>query len=222
MKKEFGKDYLQNVLLRVDGNQGVVYKIQEDFVFIPRNKHDVVVTKNKDFLLNMIEKDKFPIEEPEWFPYAKERNRVLKFNSQFDHYFKYLKEHLNLSVSQLNEETLELFLSKVIGRSIKKIVEEKEIVSLTSILGEIMKRKYSGKWFAIKRYAIYNGYLVPNFLTDNKRVIPVADIIHSSLKWKTKNVNLIFKGPMFFNKDESNIGIDFGTFKQNNRVIKIE
>lgn len=62
----------------------------------------------------------------------------------------------------------------------------------------------------------------PSLVTDKKGVIPISDIIRSSLKWKVKNVNEIFIGLNFKDKDEIEIGYDYYQYTGRKEIVNIE
>lgn len=222
LRKAIGVDFYSKFSYRVETNHGLVYKIDDQIIFLAKNNHDCIVFNEENDLKEMIANDNFPIEEPEWNPFAREKRRILKFHLHFEHYKEFLNKQLGFQYEILNSASIENYLSKVIGRTIKKVATEKETIGLISIVGHKFKELYQSKWIGVKWYGTYNSYLEPNLLTNNNRVIPVSDLINSSLKWKVKNTNLIFNGVIFLNKKESEIGYDYEQYTRHKLIEQIE
>ena len=222
LRKAFGTDFYSKFDYRVETNQGLVYHIDGQTIFLAKNNHDCIIYNDQNDLKKMIDGDNFPIQEPEWNPFAREKERIFKFHLQEDHYLEYMNQQLGFEYKQINTQAIEKYLSKVIGRTIKKSATEKETIGLISIVGQKFKETYPSKWIGTKWYATYNSYLEPSLVTNNKRIIPVSDIVRSKLKWKVKNAHLIFNELNFKDKSETEIGYDYDQYTGHRVIVKIE
>jgi len=222
LKKAIGLDFYSKFSYKVETNRGLVYKIDDQIIFLAKNKHDCIVFNDENDLKVMIANDNFPIEEPEWNPFAKEKERILNFHLHFEHYKMFLNEELGFKCEIIDMDSIEKYLSKVIGRTIKKVATEKETIGLISIVGQKFKELYPSKWIGVKWYGTYNSYIEPSLVTNYNRVIPVSDLIISLLKWKVKNTNLIFNGIISLNKQESEIGYDYEQYARHRSIVQIE
>ena len=222
LRKNLGVEFYSKFDYRVETNQGLVYKIGNQLIFLAKNKHCCIIFEDEVVLTRMIENDNFPIEEPEWNPFAREKDRIMNFHNQYEHYKEFLNKQLGFQIESVDMSSIEKYLSKVIGRTIKKVATEKEIIGLISVVGQKFKELYPSKWFGTKRYGTYNSYLEPNLVTNVNRVIPVTDLVMSNLKWKVKNVQLIFSGLNFFNKTELEIGFDYDQYIKYREIEQIE
>lgn len=222
LRKAFGTDFYSKFDYKVETNQGLVYHIDGQTIFLAKNNHDCIIYKDENDLKKMIDEDNFPIQEPEWNPFVKEKERIIEFHLQADHYFEYMNQHLGFKCEKIDSHIIEKYLSKVIGRTIKKAASEKETIGLISIVGQKFKEIYPSKWIGTKYFATYNSFLEPNLVTNNKRIIPVSDIINRQLKWKVKNIEQIFNGLIFKDKDETEIGYDFDQYTRHRVIVEIE
>ena len=222
LRKTIGVDFYSKFSYKIETNQGLVYRLNDQIIFLAKNNHDCIIFKNENDLKGMVDNDNFPIEEPEWNPFSREKERIINFHLQHNHYHRFLNQQLKLDFERIDMEAIEKYLSKVIGRTIKKAATEKETIGLISIVGQKFKELYPSKWIGSKRYGTYNSYLEPNLVTNNKRVILVSDLIRNSLKWKIKSTNSIFNGLNFLNKDESEIGYDYKQYTGVRMIEKIE
>ena len=222
LRKTVGVDFYSRFSYKIETNQGLVYKLNDQIIFLAKNNHDCIIFENENDLKGMIDNDNFPIEEPEWNPFVREKERITNFHLQHKHYKEFLNQQLKFNFEQIDMEEIEKYLSKVIGRTIKKVSTEKETIGLISIVGQKFKELYPSKWIGSKRYGTYNSYLEPSLVTNNKRVIPVSDLIRNSIKWKLKSANHIFNGFNFLNKSKTEIGYDYKQYTSHRTIQDIE
>lgn len=222
LRKKFGKDIFASYFKRNFENNSLIFDLDGTFIYMPRNRNDCFLFESLENLNTMIANENFPIEEPEWNPFAREKNRIMTFHTQHDHYHRFLNDHLKFEFETINQESLKAYLSKVVGRTIKQVATEKEVIALISVFGEILKSRFSAKWFLTKRLGTYNPYYVPNLYTPHRRVIDITQKIHRKLKWKVAKSELILNSPFLCETDEKEIGYDYEKYMANQTILEIE
>lgn len=219
LRKKFGKDIFSSYLTKNFENNSLTFDVDGTFIYLPTNENDCFIFESLKDLNEMVSGENFPIEEPEWNPFAKEKDRILSFHNQKGHYHHFLNEHLKFDFDTINDTSIKAYLSKIIGRTIKKVVTEKEIIALISVFGEVLKSRFNAKWFLTKRLGTYNPYYIPNLRTPHSRVIDITQDVESKLKWKISKPELILNT---LSADERKIGYDYKKHKINNTIQEIE
>lgn len=176
-------------------NYGFVYTlIGGEVIFIPNHfKGDGLLFDDKKCFDRMIEADRFPIDNPGNGLYDMELERIKTINKQIGFYQNHLNSVLKFDFPEISEDVAQAYLKKVIGRTIKKLTTNTDLVGLIAVFGEIMRKKIEGKWVIEKWYGTYNPYFMPRILTLDKKLIHIDSMVLGNVKWKVSFVNTIFK-----------------------------
>ena len=86
----------------------------------------------------------------------------------------------------------QVYLKKVIGRSIKKLTTPNDVVALISVIGELVKKEINGKWFLVKSYGMYNPIFEPNIVSSAGNVFFISGNIIGKVKWRVSSLDNIF------------------------------
>lgn len=189
LRKNGRKDYL-DFDLQLQTNYGFVYYLKsKEVVFVPNNfKNDAILFENKKNYQKTIDSDFFPIENPEQNLYDIELDRIRSINKQIEFYQNHLNTVLNFQFKTVDVDTAQAYMKKIIGRKIKKLTTETDLVALIAIIGEIMRKRIKGKWLLEKWYGMYNPYYMPRILDTSKKIIHINDYVLTSVKWNNANV----------------------------------
>lgn len=176
-------------------NYGFIYNLKSgQVVFIPNNfRGDGLLFQNKNCLDQIIEADKFPIDNPGNNLYDTEIERIKSINKQIDFYRKHLNTVLKFDFEEISHEAAQAYIKKVVGRTIRKLTTNTDLVGLIAIFGELLRKEINGKWAIEKWYGIYNPHYKPRILTKNNKLIFIDDDILIKLKWKVTKVDGIFE-----------------------------
>jgi hypothetical protein len=176
-------------------NYGFVYKLANGkVIFIPHNfQGEGFLFEDRKCFDQIIEADKFPIDNPEKNLYDTEINRIRTINKQIDFYRNHLNSVLKFDFPEINQDVAGAYLKKVIGRTLKKLTTHTDLVGLIAVFGEIIRKGIGGKWVIEKWYGTYNPYFKPRILTPDRKLIFIDDKILGKVKWKVSNINTIFK-----------------------------
>ncbi len=190
-----GKDEAFDFDYQLKTNCGFVYTLpSEEVIFIPHNfQGDGFLFDDKKCFDQIIEADKFPIENPEKSLYDTEIDRIKTINKQIDFYRNHLNTVLKLDFPEINQDFAQACLKKVIGRTIKKLTTHSDLVGLIAIFGEIMRKEIGGNWVIEKWYGTYNPHFKPRVLTPDKKLIFIDDKILGNVKWKVSFIDIILK-----------------------------
>ena len=180
---------------QLNTNYGFVYTLTGgEVVFIPNHfKGDGLLFDDKKCFDQIIEADQFPIDNPENSLYDTELERIKTINRQIDFYRNHLNAVLKFDFPEISEGTAQAYLKKVIGRTIKKLTTNRDLVGLIAVFGEIMRKQIGGKWVIEKWYGTYNPYFMPRILTPGKKLIHIDSLVLGAVKWKVSFIDTIFK-----------------------------
>ena len=175
-------------------NYGRVYELSNgQVIFIPRNfRGDGLLCQDKECFQDIVNSDKFPIDNPEQEMFDVEGDRMKTFHLQIDHYRQHLNNVLKFDFQEINKEAAQAYLKKVVGRKIKILTTATDVVALISVIGELVKAETGGKWFLVKRYGTYNPSYEPNILTSAGNVYLMSSRIIGKVKWRTSKLEDIF------------------------------
>jgi hypothetical protein len=184
-------------------NRGLVYELKNgEFIFIPGDfTSEGLLLKNKECFKEIVENDAFPFENPDKDLFQTEIERIKSINKNIEFYKDHLNKTLKFNFQELTREAAQAYMKKIIGRSIKKLTTNTDLVALIAIIGEIFKREIEGMWVLEKWYGLYNPYYIPCILTKRNKLIFIGDTILTQLKWKVSSIDLIF------NKKEGSIDL---------------
>ena len=197
-------------------NYGFVYEIKNgEVVFLPHDfrGQGLLISDKKEFK-KLLKEDRFPIENPIKTIFEGESERLLELPSQVEHYKDYLNKSLKFEFTSITKESAQLYLKKVVGRTIKTVATNKEKLAIIVIFGHLIKEETNGSWLLLKRYGKYNPYYEPQILTRSNKVIMLSMSVMSLIKWKVTNLNSIFN-------DFTYQGIDLKIFKKQGELIKL-
>ncbi len=141
--KTQGKSEAFDFDFQLKTNYGFVYTLTGgEVIFIPNHfKGDGLLFDNKECFNRMIEADRFPIDNPEKNLYDTELERIKTINIQIDFYRNHLNSVLKFDFPEISEEIAQAYLKKVIGRTIKKLTTNTDLVGLIAVFGEVMRKK---------------------------------------------------------------------------------
>lgn len=176
-------------------NYGLVYKLADGkVIFIPSHcRGNGFLFDDEKCFDEIIEADRFPIDNPEMSLYDVEIDRIKTINKQVDFYRNHLNAILKFDFPEINRDAATAYLRKVIGRTIKKLTTDTDVVALIAIFGEIIRKEIGGKWVIEKWYGTYNPHFKPRILTQDRKLIFIDDKILGKIKWKVSNVAGIFR-----------------------------
>lgn len=176
-------------------NYGFVYTLMDGkVIFIPNHfKGEGLLYDDKKCFDQMIKADQFPIGNPGNSLYDTELERIKTINKQIRFYQNHLNSVLKFNFAELSEAVAQAYLKKVIGRTIKKLTTNTDLVGLIAVFGEIIRNKINGKWVIEKWYGTYNPYFIPKILTPDKKLIHIDSLVLGNVKWKVSFVDTIFK-----------------------------
>ncbi|HEX8278454.1 MAG TPA: hypothetical protein VF540_07150 [Segetibacter sp.] len=176
-------------------NYGFVYNLKnKEVAFFPNNfRGDGLLFQDEDCFQQFVAADKFPIDNPEKSLYDTEIDRIKKINKQIDFYRIHLNTVLKFDFPEISREAAQAYLKKVIGRTIKKLTTNTDLVALIAVFGEIIRREIDGKWVIEKWYGTYNPHFKPRILTKDKKLIFIDDTLLIQIKWKVSETDRIFK-----------------------------
>jgi hypothetical protein len=179
---------------QLDTNCGFVHELKNGQVVFFDNHYNqkAILFETKKCFEDVINADQFPIDNPDKEMFEIERDRITKFHLQADHYRQHLNRVLKFDFPEITKEAAQAYLKKVIGRFIKKLTTQTDIVALISVIGELVKQETNGKWFLEKRYGVYNPIYEPNILTADGSVILMSSRIIGKIKWRTSSLENIF------------------------------
>jgi hypothetical protein len=191
--KKQGRDAFNDFDYQLQTNYGFVHELKNGEVAFFDNhfKHKAILFKTKKCFKDILKKDQFPIENPDKDMFEVEGDRMKTFHLQSDHYRKHLNNVLKFDFQNITKEAAQSYLSKVVGRSIKKLTTPTDVIALISVIGELVKKETNGKWFLEKRYGTYNPIYEPNIITESGGVFFMSNSIIGSVKWKVAKLEHI-------------------------------
>jgi hypothetical protein len=174
-------------------NYGLVFNLTNNkVIFLPNNFRDKgLIFEDNNCFKQVIHADKFPLENPERTLYDTEIEGIKIINEQIGFYHSHLNTILKFDYPEINQEIAQLYLKKIIGRTIKKLTTHKDIIALIAVLGELIRKEVNGKWVIEKWYGTYNPHFKPRILNNKQRLIFIDDIILSQIKWKVSDTQYI-------------------------------
>ena len=225
MKEQFQIDKAENLIkylnsngredidfdYQLETNAGFVFNLENGkVVFLPNDfQSKGLLIENKEIFKEMIENDYLPIEKEFKNLFETEIQQIQNINNEINNYQIHLNKTLKFDFQELNKEAAHFYLKKVVGRTIKQLTTDKDIVGLIAIFGELIRKEVNGKWFTFKRYGKYNPYYEPNIVTEKKKVIMISNKIMGNIKWKVATLESIFNKMTF---EGINGGIDFDKY----------
>ena len=167
-------------------NYGFVYNLKSgQVVFIPNNFRDNgLLFQDEKCFKRFVDADKFPIENPDKNLYDTEIDKIKTINKQIEFYHTHLNTVLKLDFPEISREAAQAYLKKIVGRTIKKLTTNADLVGLIAVFGEIIRKEIDGKWVIEKWYGTYNPHFKPRILTSDNKLIFIDDTLLIQLKWK--------------------------------------
>ncbi len=158
-------------------NCGFVYNLKGgQVVFIPNNfRGDGMLLQDENCFKQFVDADKFPIENPGNDLYDTEIDRIKTINKQIDFYRIHLNTVLKFNFPEINRDAAQAYIKKIVGRTIKKLTTNTDLVALIAVFGELIRREVDGKWVLEKWYGTYNPHFKPRVLTKDKKLIFIDD-----------------------------------------------
>lgn len=204
LKQSENKDAFYDFDYQLQTNYGFVYNLKTGkVVFIPHNfKNDGLIFADARCFNEITASDKYPIEEPVKDIYVTEIEQIKNIHKEIDFFLSHLNRVLKFDFKEISKEAAQVYLKKVIGRTIKRLTTDKDIVALIAIFGEIIRREINGQWVIEKWYGMYNPHYKPRILDSNNKLIFIDDAVLGHIKWKVSNVDMIF------NKTEGIVNIN--------------
>ena len=194
LKSTENKDAYDDFDYQLHTNYGFVYNLKNgQIVFIPNNfRNDGLLFDNKECFNQFVKADKFPIANPGTNLYDTEIETIKAINKQIDFCQHHLNALLRFDYKELNRDTAQVYLRKIIGRTIKKLTTNTDLLALIAIFGEIVRREINGKWVIEKWYGMYNPHYKPRILNNVGKLIFIDDAVLGNVKWKVSFVDMIF------------------------------
>ncbi len=189
-------EYLNDYLKRVHGrmpfnsdyqlktNLGLVHELPNGEIVFLAIGHDGIIFKDKACFKAAIDADVFPIENPHKDLFELEKERIKEINLNIDYYHQHLNKVFKVDFQEINGESVQAYLKKIVGRTLRKLTTEKDAVALVAIIGQLLLNEEGGSWLLEKRYGTYNPYFEPMLLTEKKQIINLSSIVLGQLKWK--------------------------------------
>jgi len=193
--KLFNKDAFEDFDYQLPTNYCFVFNLDNDkIVVIPNNFSGLgLLIENQKTLDLFIKNEKFPIENPEQDLYDLEISKIKNIPNEINYYQLHLNLILNFKFTELNKEVISIYLKKIIGRTIKKLTTDKDIVALIIVIGEVLRREINGKWVIEKWFGTYNPKFKPRILNMNSELIFIDDLVWSTIKWKVSDIEEILR-----------------------------
>ena len=191
--KLFKKDAFEDFDYQLQTNYCFVFNVYNGkIVVIPNNFSGLgLLIDNQETLELFIKNDKFPIENPEQDLYDLEISRIKNIPNEINACQLHLNFILNFKFTELNKEVVSIYLKKIIGRTIKKLTTDQDIVALIIVIGEVLRREINGKWAIEKWYGTYNPKFKPRIINMNSELIFIDDLVWSNIKWKVSDIEII-------------------------------
>jgi hypothetical protein len=220
-------DYLIDYLQRVHGRQpfnasyhletnyGLIHELSNGEVVFLTIGHDGIIFKNKACFKAAVDADEFPIDNPHKNLFELEKERISNINLHVDYYREHLNRILKLNFQEINRESVEAYLKKIVGRTIRKLTTEKDAVALIAVVGQLIINEQGGSWLIEKRYGTYNPYFEPLLLNTDKQVILLSSIVMGKIKWKLALVNDLFSSHLMRNP------IDYTFYSEHHSCIEL-
>ncbi len=220
LEEKHKRDYF-SMDYQLQTNYGSIYELDNDeIVFLPNHlKHSGILFKTKICFADTIQSDKFPIENPDKSIFEDETDRIIEIQLNILFYQNHLNKVFKLNFTEINREAILAYLKKIVGREIRGINTDRDIVGMIAVTGDLVKRELDCKWFIEKWYGMYNPYYELNLLSSDNKVIKISDIILGKLKWKIAKLDSIFKSPLII---RVNGGIDYDNYSQQRNCIILE
>ncbi|HYE55343.1 MAG TPA: hypothetical protein VD996_10880 [Chitinophagaceae bacterium] len=174
-------------------NYGFVYQLKNgQVVFIDNTfRHGGLIFRDKQCFQQTLDSEIFPFENPHKTLYDSELERIRSIHKNIDFYRQHLNKVCKLDHKELTREAAQAYLKKLVGRTIRKLTTDTDLVALIAVFGEIMRRETGGKWMLEKWYGTYNPYFIPRILNKRKQVIHFNDSLLTSIKWKVADADRI-------------------------------
>lgn len=218
--KKQGRDAIIDFDYQLQTNYGFVHKLKNgEVIFIPNDlKSDAILFEDKKCFDKIIKKDQFPIPNPGKDMFDIEGERMRTFHLQAEHYKDHLNKGLKFDFKKITKKSAQAYLSKVIGRKIKKLTTPKDVVALISVIGELVKQETNGKWFLEKRYGMYNPIYEPNIVTADGNLISISFGVIGLVKWRIAKLDTIF----IHAHSKLTAPIKFKKYSKGRRIIRLE
>lgn len=176
-------------------NYGFVYSLKNgQIAFFPNNfRGEGLLFQDEKCFNHFVAADKFPIDNPGNNLYDTEIDRIKTINKQIDFYRTHLNTILKFDFEEISREAAQAYIKKVVGRTIKKLTTNTDLVGLIAVFGELIRKEIGGKWVIEKWYGTYNPHYKPRILTKDDKLIFIDDTLLIQLKWKVTQIDSIFK-----------------------------
>jgi hypothetical protein len=193
LKSMDNKDAHDDFDYQLETNYGFVYRLKNgQVIFLPNNfRNDGLIFKDDQCFNYFLKVDKFPIENPGTDLYDTEIERIKTINRQIDFYHQHLNKVLKFDFRELDQEAAQAYLKKIIGRTIKQLTTNTDLMALIAVFGEMIRRQINGKWVIEKWYGMYNPHFKPRILDQNNMLIFVDDGVLGNVKWKISFIDMI-------------------------------
>ena len=218
--KKQGRDAIIDFDYQLRTNYGFVHKLKNgEVIFIPNDlKSDAILFEDKKCFDKIIKKDQFPIANPGKDMFDIEGERMRTFHLQAEHYKDHLNKVLKFDFKEITKGSAQAYLSKVIGRKIKKLTTPTDVVALICVIGELVKQETNGKWFLEKRYGMYNPIYEPNIVTAEGNLISISFEVFGLVKWRIAKLDTVFIDA----HSKLTAPIKFNKYSKGRRIIVLE
>jgi hypothetical protein len=114
-----------------------------------------------------------------------ELDAAITFHLQADYYRQYLNKILKFDFPVITKEATAAYLKKVVGRAIRRLTTETDVIALISVIGELVKAEVGGQWFMIDRLSFdepYHTVYEPAIRTSQDTVFLISTQIFGMVK----------------------------------------
>lgn len=174
-------------------NSAWIYELKNgEVIFIPNDfRNDGLIFKNKDCFKQVVDSEIFPFDNPEKTFFDTEIERIKSIHEQIDFYRNHLNTILKFDFQDVSRDAVRAYTKEIIGRTIKKLTTDTDMMASIAVAGEVVRREINGKWILEKWYGTYNPYYEPKILNQKNRIIDVGGSLMTSIKWKVSDIDWI-------------------------------
>ena len=187
-------DAYEDISYQLQTNYGFIYNLKNgEVVFIPNSfRGDGFIFQDENCFNHFVAADRFPINNPGDSLYDTEIDRIKTINKQINFYRSHLNTVLKFNFPEISREAAQAYIKKVVGRTIKNLTTNTDLVGLIAVFGELIRKEIGGRWMIEKWYGKYNPHYKPRILTKDRKLIFIDDTLLTQIKWKVTQIDIIF------------------------------
>jgi hypothetical protein len=184
-------------MLNAEGRSRAVFdeQLQTNFSFIyflksggvimlPSDRNDNskgILFFNKDYYLDCIKKDSFPLENPEMSTLEKYKTEIITINKGINGIIYNFCKKLDKTseIKDFDISQIANLLLRIRDNIEFKKLNPKERLYAYLILGEYIRRINKGEWMVLKKYDKFNPYYEPVIVYPNSNFLLILNNAHS-------------------------------------------